>query len=196
MAQEWSSSTLPYNLQEEVGKRVITEILEKVPGFKVMCVDNFSKRIVGSCLKLSDVGDLGVTTVENLMIEREPLPSLDCIYFVEPTGESWERIKNDFRDKSNPMYQKAHLFFTSKVPDSLFAQIKQQPNLLARLGSFVEVNIEFLSCEPQIFTTCMPVRVPTGSRRTTALSEWQTRCAGVAQGVVASPRRPRGEGTD
>ena len=79
---------------------------------------------------------------------------MDAIYFVEPVTESWERIKADFRDKSAPMYNKAYLFFTSKVPDSLFAQVKQQPNLLARLGGFSEVNIEFLSVEPQIFTVC------------------------------------------
>jgi hypothetical protein len=43
-----------------------------------------------------------------------------------------------------------------QVPDSLFQQIRQQPGLLARLGSFVEVNIEFLCSEPLVFSVAMP----------------------------------------
>ena len=52
-------------------------------------------------------------------------------------------------------YKRAHLFFTSKVPDSLFGQIKQQPNLLSRLGSFIELNMEFLCLESQVFSLNM-----------------------------------------
>ena len=130
----FAAMAIPYSIKDAVGKRVLTEVIDKVPGFKVMCCDELSTRIIGSSLKLSDISDRGVATVENVMIEREPLPTMECIYFVEPCmvstmavclyptnmlmpvlQESWERIKNDFKDKDKPQYAKAHLFFTSKV---------------------------------------------------------------------------------
>jgi syntaxin-binding protein 1 len=42
-----------------------------------------------------------------------------------------------------------------QVPDSLFEQIKGAPILLARVGNFVELNMEFLCLEPQVFTLNM-----------------------------------------
>jgi syntaxin-binding protein 1 len=144
-----------FSVKQQCAKRIISEMVEKVPGFKIMCVDQMAMKVVGSCLKVSDVTDLGIAVIEPITNEREPLTDLECIYFVEPCVSSWERIRDDFADKKSPQYKKAHLFFTSKVPDSLFAQIKQQPNLLSRLGSFIELNMEFLCLESQVFSLNM-----------------------------------------
>lgn len=43
----------------------------------------------------------------------------------------------------------------SQVPDSLFQQIKGAPALLSRIGNFVELNMEFLCVESQIFSLNM-----------------------------------------
>ena len=145
----------PFSVKELCKKRLITEMVEKVPGFKIMCVDTLGMKVLGSCVKVSDVTDLGIAVVEPVTNEREPLPDMECIYFIEPNTSSWERIRADFANKGKPKYKKAHLFFTSKVPDSLFQQIKQQPNLLSRLGSFVELNMEFLCMESQVFSLGM-----------------------------------------
>jgi hypothetical protein len=144
-----------FSVKAQCAKRIISEMVEKVPGFKVMCVDEMAMKVVGSCLKVSDVTDLGIAVIEPITNTREPLADMECIYFVEPTPGSWERIRDDFKDKKSPQYKKAHLFFTSKVPDSLFAQIKQQPNLLSRLGTFIELNMEFLCLESQVFSLNM-----------------------------------------
>jgi hypothetical protein len=143
------------NLKAECAKRLIGEMIEKVAGFKVMCVDRTAMKVISSCLKMSDITDMGVAVVENVALQREPLPDMECIYFTEPSMESWIKIRDDFKDTRKPQYRKAHLFFTSKVPDSLFQQIKQSPNLLARVGNFVELNMEFLCIESQVFSLDM-----------------------------------------
>ena len=38
-----------------------------------------------------------------------------------------------------------------QVPELLFEQIKTNGNLLARLGSLVEINMEFLASESHVF---------------------------------------------
>ena len=72
------------NIKLDCKKRLVTEMIEKVGGFKVMCVDSFGMRVISSCLKMSDITDYGVATVENVDLQREPLPDMECIYFVEP----------------------------------------------------------------------------------------------------------------
>ena len=116
---------------------MVAEMVERVPGFKVMCVDSFGMKVISSCLKMSDITDYGVATVENVELQREPLPDMECIYFVEPcmvwhyrelssplfrrvfsgrvAQNSWIKIRDDFQDRGQPQYRKAHLFFTSKV---------------------------------------------------------------------------------
>ena len=150
-----ASAPSTFSLKQQCAKRIISEMVEKVGGFKIMCVDQLAMKVLGNCLKVSDVTDLGIAVIEPVTNEREPLPDMECIYFVEPIISSWERIRDDFSNKQKPKYKKAHLFFTSKVPDSLFAQIKQQPTLLSRLGSFVELNMEFLCLESQVFSLNM-----------------------------------------
>ena len=65
------------------------------------------------------------------MIERrrKKFPKTDAIYFITPTKRSIQRLIDDFEIKgekgvneeliSKPQYGAVHLFFTSKVPESL-----------------------------------------------------------------------------
>ena len=72
------------NIKAECSQRLLTEMIQKVDGFKILCVDSFGMKVVSSCLKMSDINDSGVATVENVELAREPLPDMECIYFVQP----------------------------------------------------------------------------------------------------------------
>ena len=54
----------PFSVKELCKKRLITEMVEKVPGFKIMCGDTLGMKVLGSCVKVSDVTDLGIAVVE------------------------------------------------------------------------------------------------------------------------------------
>ncbi len=51
--------------------------------------------------------------VEKIDIQREPVPSMDAIYFITPTQTSMDLLLKDFEDADEPQYGHAHLFFTS-----------------------------------------------------------------------------------
>ena len=77
-----------YSLQKSCARRLIRDMIGTVSpegGFKVMVVDHLAMRIMSSCLKMHMINDANVTHVENLALAREPIPSLECIYFVAPT---------------------------------------------------------------------------------------------------------------
>jgi hypothetical protein len=52
--------------------------------------------------------------VESISKSREPQPTLQAIYFVQPTADNVRRLIEDFRSK-RPMYRAAHVFFTSSA---------------------------------------------------------------------------------
>ena len=65
-----------FSVKQQCAKRIISEMVEKVPGFKIMCVDQMAMKVVGSCLKVSDVTDLGIAVIEPITNEREPQDQL------------------------------------------------------------------------------------------------------------------------
>ena len=69
---------------------------------------------------------------------REPLPTLSGVYFVSPTEASVRPIIEDFKYK--PLYKTAHIFFSSRVPPNILAEIKACSGLTAKLRSLKEVT--------------------------------------------------------
>jgi hypothetical protein len=49
--------------------------------------------------------------IERINIKREPLKTMDAIYFLNPT--SMDQLLKDFEDPKEPQYGDVHLFFTS-----------------------------------------------------------------------------------
>jgi hypothetical protein len=53
------------------------------------------------------------TVVERIDKPREPLPSLDAIYFLTPSEKSIDGLIADFKGKK-PQYASVHLYTTSR----------------------------------------------------------------------------------
>ena len=66
-----------FSVKQQCAKRIIREMVEKIPGFKIMCVDEMAMKVVGGCLKVSDVTDLGVAVIEPITNTREPLADME-----------------------------------------------------------------------------------------------------------------------
>lgn len=51
----------------------------------MLVVDRNSVRFLSAACKMSEVTEEGVTLVENLELKRQPMASMDAIYFISPT---------------------------------------------------------------------------------------------------------------
>mmetsp|Transcript_12937 Transcript_12937/g.30807 ORF Transcript_12937/g.30807 Transcript_12937/m.30807 type:complete len:645 (-) Transcript_12937:58-1992(-) len=129
--------------------------VEAESGWKVLVVDRNSVRFLSAACKMSEVTEEGVTLVENLELKRQPMASMDAIYFISPTVESVKRMCEDWSGK-NRMYAAAHIYFTSHIDDTPLFSIKQCMGLVAKIRAIKELNLEFIASESQAFSLDMP----------------------------------------
>ncbi|VAI57676.1 unnamed protein product [Triticum turgidum subsp. durum] len=118
--------------------------------WKVLIMDKFTVKIMSYSCKMADITEEGVSLVEDLYKRRQPLPSLDAIYFIQPTKENVVMFLSDMSGRS-PLYKKAYVFFSSPIQKDLVAQIKRDSSILPRIGALSEMNLEYFPIDSQEF---------------------------------------------
>ncbi|XP_047337832.1 SNARE-interacting protein KEULE-like [Impatiens glandulifera] len=120
--------------------------------WKVLIMDKVTVKVMSHSCKMADITEEGVSLVEDIYKRRQPLPSMDAIYFMQPTKENVVMFLSDMSGRS-PLYKKAFVFFSSPVPRELVNHIKNDGSVLRRIGSLVEMNLEYFAIDSQGFIT-------------------------------------------
>ncbi|RHY30492.1 hypothetical protein DYB32_004277 [Aphanomyces invadans] len=81
--------------------------------WKVLVYDNFCRDIISPILKLHELRKKGVTLHMLLDSDREEIPDVPAIYFVQPTTANLQRI---IQDCTKELYSSMHLNFVSPIP--------------------------------------------------------------------------------
>jgi syntaxin-binding protein 1 len=53
-----------------------------------MILDSTTAKVLSSFIKLKDLIDMGVSTIEKLELQRKPYPKHDAFYFLTPNDAS------------------------------------------------------------------------------------------------------------
>uniref|UniRef100_A0A0E0A4N2 Uncharacterized protein n=1 Tax=Oryza glumipatula TaxID=40148 RepID=A0A0E0A4N2_9ORYZ len=131
-------------------ERILKDLLqpdkdkETKSSWKVLIMDKFTVRIMAYACKMAEITDAGISLVEDLFKRREPMPSMDAIYFLQPLKE------------------KAYIFFSSPIPKELVSYIKNDSSVIPRIGALREMNLEFFAIDMQEFP-CVRYRAPKGT---------------------------------
>ncbi|KAJ6426721.1 hypothetical protein OIU84_022335 [Salix udensis] len=120
--------------------------------WKVLIMDKFTVKIMSSSCKRSDIAQEGVSLEEDINRRRQPLPSMNAIYFIQPTKENVIMFLSDMSGKS-PLYRKAFVFFSSPISRELVSHIKKDSSVLTRIGALSEMNLEYFAIDSQGFIT-------------------------------------------
>ncbi|XP_024019042.1 protein transport Sec1a isoform X1 [Morus notabilis] len=120
--------------------------------WKVLIMDKVTVKVMSHSCKMADITDQGISLVEDLFRRREPLPSMDAIYFIQPYKENVVMFLSDMSGRE-PLYRKAFVFFSSPVPKELVNHIKCDTSVLPRIGALREMNLEYFPIDSQAFIT-------------------------------------------
>ncbi|KAL7668959.1 hypothetical protein ACOME3_009636 [Neoechinorhynchus agilis] len=152
------------SLKYIVGQRILNDMLrcdtvkrKDKNDWKVLVMDWLGTQIVSASCRMHDVMAEGVTIVEDVNKNREPLPQLEAIYFVTPTEQSVGRILSDFEchpssgsaSREDVKYKAAHVFFTEACNDELFSRLSRS-KLAQYTKTLRELNVAFIPYEKQV----------------------------------------------
>ncbi|KAF5729905.1 SNARE-interacting protein KEULE-like isoform X1 [Tripterygium wilfordii] len=120
--------------------------------WKVLIMDKLTVKIMSYSCKMADITQEGVSLVEDIYRRRQPLPSMDAIYFIQPSKENVIMFMSDMAGKSH-LYKKAFVFFSSPISRELVAHIRKDASVLPRIGALREMNLEYFAIDSQGFVT-------------------------------------------
>ncbi|KAL2892425.1 Protein transport Sec1a [Bienertia sinuspersici] len=136
--------------------RLLYEMLKSTSSesksWKVLIMDKITVKVMSSSCKMADITDQGISLVEDLFRRRQPLPSMDAIYFIQPSKENIVMFLSDMSGRE-PLYKKAFVFFCQPVPKELINHIKSDMSVVPRIGALREMNLEFFPVDTQVFVT-------------------------------------------
>ncbi|XP_054781286.1 protein transport Sec1a isoform X2 [Prosopis cineraria] len=120
--------------------------------WKVLIMDKVTLKVMSHSCKMADITDQEVSLVEDIFKRRQPLPSMDVVYFMQPVKENIIMLISDMSGRE-PLYRKAFIFFSSPVPKDFINHIKCDTSVLPRIGALKEMNLEYFPVDSQAFTT-------------------------------------------
>ncbi|XP_031493661.1 SNARE-interacting protein KEULE-like isoform X3 [Nymphaea colorata] len=105
-------------------------------------MDKVTVKIISYSCKMADITDAGISLVEDLFKRRQPLPSMEAVYFIQPLKENIVMFLSDMSGRC-PLYKKAYVFFSSPVSKDFVSNIKNDTSVLPRIGALREMNLEY-----------------------------------------------------
>ncbi|RLN59013.1 hypothetical protein BBJ28_00006811, partial [Nothophytophthora sp. Chile5] len=131
--------------------------------WKVLIYDRFCRDIISPILKLHELRKKGVTLHMLLETDRDAIPDVPAIYFVEPTRENLQRI---VADCSKELYSTAHLNFAyplSRESLEFLARASVEAGctsmvrlLWSGISKVYDQYTNFVSLEPNLFSLNLP----------------------------------------
>ncbi|XP_075012586.1 syntaxin-binding protein 3 isoform X2 [Calonectris borealis] len=135
-------------------KSSVFDDCRKEEEWKIILLDDYTTKLLSLCCKMTDLLAEGITVVENVYKNREPVPHMKAIYFITPTKKSVDGLIDDFITRSSSRYKAAYVYFTDFCPDNLFNKIKS--SCAKSIRRCKEINISFFPYESQVFTLNVP----------------------------------------
>eukprot|EP00249_Psilotum_nudum_P020479 c27722_g1_i1 orf=242-2089(-) len=125
--------------------------------YKVLILDRFCRDILSPLIRVNDLRKHGITLYFTIDKERQNIPDVPAIYFVQPTPFNIERI---IKDASKGIYESFHLNFSSSVPRPLLEELAAatvKADCIHRISKLYDQYLEFVTLEHGMFSLAQPL---------------------------------------
>eukprot|EP01105_Mastigella_eilhardi_P023554 TRINITY_DN5972_c0_g1_i1.p1 TRINITY_DN5972_c0_g1~~TRINITY_DN5972_c0_g1_i1.p1 ORF type:complete len:502 (-),score=178.67 TRINITY_DN5972_c0_g1_i1:529-2004(-) len=121
--------------------------------WRVLVIDNRTMKVVNACCRMYDIIEDSITVVENIELARQPMPTIEAIYFVTPSPSIVDKIIADF--KAQPQYAAVHIFFSAPLSKDEMQRLARS-SVFPRIKTLKELNLDFLCYESNVCLLDMP----------------------------------------
>jgi syntaxin-binding protein 1 len=135
----------------DIQRNIILDTLRATSGrdWKVLVLDEESKRLVYNVTREDDILNANITNIELLEDRRQTLSDTDAIYLLSPQPHIVECLKADL---SRKRYRRSHLIWTSQLPRALGEEIFRSESRARLIAENRTLNIEFFPRESNLIT--------------------------------------------
>jgi hypothetical protein len=124
--------------------------------FKVLILDRYTQDILAPLLHVNELRRHGVTLHMLLDSDRQPIPDVPAVYFVQPTEAAIDRIASD---AARGLYDTFYINFSTHVPRPLMERLASAvatSGAAARIARVYDQHSQFTSLEQGLFTLGLP----------------------------------------
>ncbi|KAF8963915.1 Sly1 vesicle trafficking sec1-like protein [Flammula alnicola] len=150
----------PANATGKGGSGFNTPPISGPPVWKVLVLDQQTKDVLATVLRVQDLRDAGVTLHVQLHTLRPPLPDVPAVYFVSPTLANIKRIAQDLQKS---LYESFHLNFVEPLPRALLEELAAsvaQDGTGELVEQVVDQYLSFIAPSPSLFSLLPPPPPP------------------------------------
>jgi hypothetical protein len=120
--------------------------------WKVLIYDKYCRDVISPLVNVAELRKQGITLHMMLDSEREEIPDVPAIYFVQPTKANIARI---CQDCVQHLYTSMHLHFVSPLPRALLEELAQATlasNSVSQISKIYDQTLDFITLEPNLFS--------------------------------------------
>ncbi|KAJ3246301.1 Vesicle trafficking between the ER and Golgi [Chytriomyces hyalinus] len=120
--------------------------------WKVLVYDKAGQDIISQLLKVNELRENGVTVHMPLFTDRQPIPDVPGVYFVQPTSESIRRIGEDL---AKNLYESYYLNFTYTISRNLLEELAAAAvaaNASVQIAQVYDQYLNYISLEERLFS--------------------------------------------
>ncbi|TFK77483.1 SLY1 protein [Pluteus cervinus] len=122
------------------------------PVWKILILDQQTKDVLATVLRVQDLRDVGVTLHVQLHAPRPALPEVSAVYFVSPTLANIRRIAEDLQKS---LYESFHLNFVEPLPRALLEELAAsvaQDATGELVSQVLDQYLSFIAPSPSLFS--------------------------------------------
>ncbi|KAG6851330.1 hypothetical protein H0H93_005728 [Arthromyces matolae] len=126
------------------------------PIWKILVLDQLTKDVLATVLRVQDIRDVGVTLHVQLHSTRPPLPDVPAVYFVAPTLANIRRIAEDLRKS---LYESYHLNFVEPLSRAFLEELASscaQDGTGELISQVLDQYLSFIAPSPSLFSLLPP----------------------------------------
>ncbi|OJJ50823.1 hypothetical protein ASPZODRAFT_106723 [Penicilliopsis zonata CBS 506.65] len=125
--------------------------------WKVLVVDETSRKLIDNAVKQDDILNLNVTNVEQIEHRRQANPDMDALYILSPASHIVDCLMADFERRR---YRRAFVVWTSILDPQLRSRIDRSQMARDQIADFRIMNIDFFPRESHVVTFRDPWSFP------------------------------------